>query len=163
MNFSEKEKAKKIYDKNAAFIKAQQYCVYQERSQQEVRNKLYEWGLHRDDVENVIVDLIEEKFINEERFAIAFAGGKFRIKKWGKIKIKIELKAHNISPYCITKALAAIDENDYIKTLREIIAKREKSISEKNKYRRNYKIATYAISRGFETNLVKEILSEMNE
>lgn len=163
MDFSDKEKPKKNYDKKSAFLKAQQYCAYQERSQQEVRNKLYDWGLHKDDVENVIVDLISENFLNEERFAIAFAGGKFRIKKWGKVKIRIELRKHHVSPYCINKALASIDLDEYIKTLKEIIAKKAKSITEKNPYKRNYKIATYAISRGFETDLVKEQVAENSE
>ena len=163
MDFSEKEKPKKIYDKKSAFLKAQQYCAYQERSQQEVRNKLYDWGLHKEDVENVIIDLITEGFLNEERFAIAFAGGKFRIKKWGKVKIRLELKKHKISTYCINKALTSIDSDEYIKSLKEIIEKKAKSITEKNMFKKNYKIATYAISKGFENELVKEILAEISE
>lgn len=163
MDFSEKEKPKKIYDKKSAFLKAQQYCAYQERSQQEVRNKLYDWDLHKEDVENVIIDLITEGFLNEERFAIAFAGGKFRIKKWGKVKIRLELKKHKISTYCINKALTSIDSDEYIKSLKEIIEKKAKSITEKNMYKKNYKIATYAISKGFENELVKEILAEISE
>ncbi len=163
MDFYDKEKVKKIFDKKTAFIKSQQYCVYQERSQQEVRDKLYEWGLHKEDVENIIVDLIGENFINEERFAIAFASGKFRIKKWGKVKIKNELKAHKVSIYCIKKALASIDDTDYLKTLKDIISKKRKLIKEKNKYKMYAKIANYAISRGFETDLVKELLSNNEE
>ena len=163
MNFYDKEKVKKIYDKKTAFLKAQQYCAYQERSQQEVRDKLYEWGLHKDDVENVIVDLIGENFINEERFAIAFALGKFRIKKWGKVKIKNELKTHKVSSYCINKAIGSIDDADYLKTLNDVISKKEKLINEQNKYKKFAKIANYAISKGFENDLVKELLSNKED
>jgi len=163
MKLSDEEKPKKKFDRKSAFLKAQHFCAYQERSQQEVRDKLYEWGLHKNDVENIIVDLIGEGFLNEERFAIAFAGGKFRIKKWGKIKIKNELKAKDISPYCISKALDNINNTDYFKTITEVILKRDKTINEKNKYKRKYKLMSYAISRGFETDLVKSALNQIFE
>ncbi len=161
MDYPENKKSEKIYDRKTALLKAQKYCAYQERSQQEVRDKLYEWGLHRNDVENVLVDLIEENFLNEERFAIAFARGKFRIKKWGKIKIKLELKAHHVSSYCINKALSEIDDTAYISVLKEVIAKREKTIIDKHPAKRKYKIISYAVSRGFEADLVKELLTDM--
>ena len=149
---------KKVYDKKTAFLKAQNYCAYQERSQQEVRNKLYDWGLHCDDVENVIVDLIEQNFINEERFALLFAGGKFRIKKWGKIKIKNELNLRKISPYCIRKALEAINDDEYIQTLKQVIEKKTVITKEKNKFKNFSKIANFVISKGFEKELVREIM-----
>ena len=149
---------KKIYDRKTAFLKAQNYCAYQERSQQEVRNKLYDWGLHHDDVENVIVDLLEQNFINEERFAILFAGGKFRIKKWGRIKIKQELKFRKISPYCIKKALESIDYEEYIEILRQLIEKKTAITKEKNTYKKFSKIANFAISKGFEPELIREML-----
>src|SRR5271155_4760919 len=82
----------KITDPHKALLKAQKYCAYQERSQQEVRDKLYSYGLHRNQVEPIIAELITAGFLKEERFAIAFAGGKFRMKGWGKIKIKQALK-----------------------------------------------------------------------
>lgn len=161
MDYPENNKSQKKYDRKTALLKAQKYCVYQERSQQEVRDKLYEWGLHRDDVENVIVELISENFLNEERFAIAYARGKFRIKKWGKIKIKQELKHHKISTFCINKALTEIDNIEYIYTLKEIISKREKTITDKHPAKKKYKIINYAVSRGFEADLVKELLNDM--
>jgi regulatory protein len=139
--------------------KARKYCVYQERSQQELRDKLYEYGLHKRDVELVIAQMIEEGFMNEERFAIAFAGGKFRIKNWGRIKIKLALKQKKVSDYCIRKALNQIDEKDYLKTLEKIISSYSKKVSEKNPLKRNYKIAQYVIRKGFEPELVWEILS----
>jgi len=150
---------KKVYDKKTAFLKAQHYCAYQERSQQEVRNKLYEWGLYKEDIENLIADLIALNFINEERFAVLFAGGKFRIKKWGKIKIKNELSLRKISPYCIRIALASIDDDEYINTLQQIIAKKTQLTKEKNKFKKKSKIIAFAISKGFEAELVREIIS----
>ena len=138
--------------------KARKYCVYQERNQQEVRNKLYEWGLHKKEVEETISDLINENFINEERFAIAYAGGKFRMKQWGKIKIKMALQQKKVSDYCIRKALSQIDNRDYQKTLEKIINTYSKKITEKHPIKRKYKIAQYIIGRGFESDLVWETL-----
>lgn len=138
--------------------KARKYCSYQERSQQELRDKLYELGLHKNEVEQTISQMVTENYLNEERFAIAYAGGKFRIKHWGRIKIKLALKQKKVSPYCINKALKEINERDYQKCLEKIIAACEKKILEKNQLKKNYKIAQYAIGRGFEPDLVWSIL-----
>ncbi len=153
----EKKKIKKFAPQQA-LLKGQAYCAYQERSQQEVRNKLYEWGLFSNDVENIISQLITDNFLNEERFAIAFAGGKFRIKKWGKVKIKLELKKKQTSDYCIRKGLAQISDRDYTQTLKKLIADKSKEVKEKNPLKRNYKIGQYAISKGFEPDLVWDII-----
>ncbi|MBN8697590.1 MAG: RecX family transcriptional regulator [Bacteroidetes bacterium] len=155
--FEEKKQKKKLTP-TQAIIKAQMACAYQERCQQEMRDKLYEWGLHSNDVENIIADLISTNFLNEERFAKAFAGGKFRIKKWGKVKIKIELKKRKISDYCIRKGLEEIDDEAYISTLKDLLNKKLKEISKGKEHIRNYKAAQYALSRGFESDLVWDIL-----
>lgn len=160
MDSLEENRRRKYIDKKTAFLKVQQYCVYQERSQQEVRNKLYEWGLYKDDVENIIVELIESKFINEERFALAYASGKFRIKKWGKVKIKAGLKSFNISIYCINKALSSINSKEYSETLKDEILKKAKVINERNILTKKLKIINYMISRGFERDLINDILDE---
>lgn len=141
-----------------ALRKAESTCAYQERCQQEMRDKLFEWGLHSNEVENIIAKLITDNFLNEERFAIAFAGGKFRIKKWGKVKIRIELKKRKISDYCIKKALQEINDKDYLKTIKELIAKKSKEIKGLKDYQRNYKIAQYIASRGFEQELIWDVL-----
>jgi regulatory protein len=159
MDFEDKKPKKKLTP-NQALTKAQLSCAYQERCQQEMRDKLYEWGLYSNDVENIIANLITDNFLNEERFAKAYAGGKFRIKKWGRIKIKIELKKRKISDYCIKKGMQEIDEKDYIKTLKEIIAKKSKEIKGGKLQVRNYKIAQYAASRGFESDLIWGLLKE---
>ena len=155
---NEESKPKKKLTPSQALIKAQLSCAYQERCQQEMRDKLYEWGLYSDDVENIIANLVTDNYLNEERFAKAFAGGKFRIKKWGRVKIKIELKKRKISDYCIRKALQEIDEKEYIKTLNEILTKRLKENTKWKIQVRNYKAGQYAMSRGFEGDLIWDIL-----
>ena len=154
---------KKVLTVEQALIRIQKYCAYQERSQQEVRNKLFNWGLHRDEVESMIVDLISDNFLKEERFALAFTGGKFRMKKWGRIKIKMALQEKRVSEPLIKKALSEIAEKDYIKTLKEVIRLKEKVTKEKNSFKRKHKIATYAIQRGFEPELVWSLLGKTDE
>lgn len=158
----EDKEFKKKLTPGQALVKAQKYCAYQERCQQEMRDKLYEWGLHSVDVEATIANLISDNFLNEERFSKAFAGGKFRIKKWGRIKIKIELKKRKISEYCIRSGLKEINETDYEKTLRDILAKKLKEIKKGQAYQKNYKAAQYAISKGFESELVWDLLKEFD-
>jgi regulatory protein len=145
-----------------AYLKAQQTCAYQERCQQEMRDKLYEWGLHSADVENIIANLITDNFLNEERFAKAFAGGKFRIKKWGKVKIRLELKKRKISDYCIKKGLAEIDDQEYSETLQKLIEKKLKEHPKGKEYIRHYKVAQYCMSRGFENDLIRDILKQVS-
>ena len=139
--------------------KARKYCAYQERSQQEVRDKLYEWGLHRNEVEQGIAQLVSENYLNEQRFAIAYAGRKFRMKGWGRIKIKLALKQKKVSDYCIRKALEEISSRDYQKTLSKILSDKSKEVTEKNPLKRKYKIAQYAISKGFEPEMVWEMVN----
>ncbi len=134
------------------------YCAFQERSQQEVRDKLYSYGLHQREVEQIISQLVTENYLNEERFAIAYAGGKFRMKQWGKNKIRAALKLKKVSDYCINKALREIPDSDYRKVLSKVIAEKSKAVSEKNPLKKNYKVAQYAISRGFEPEMVWERL-----
>lgn len=154
----EKKEKQKITEPHLALIKLQSWCAYQERSQQEVRDKLYELGLWTEAVENIIAKLIEDNFLNEERFAMAFAHGKFAIKKWGKIKIRMELKQKRVSDYCLKKALAQIDDTEYLDTLKKLIATKRRSINEKNPLKLKYKLASYALSKGYEKDLVFDVL-----
>lgn len=135
--------------------KAQHYCAYQERCHQEVKNKLYELGCNTDTVNEVMVRLIETNFLNEERFAKAFAGGKFRTKKWGRLKIKRELAARKISDYCIKAAMKEIDEKDYWECLVQLI---EKKSPGKSDWKEQQKTTTWLMSRGFELDLIKEAM-----
>ena len=152
---------KKYTSKADALTKLQTYCAYQERSHQEVRSKLLELGIYGDDLEEIISDLIQENFLNEERFARSFARGKFRMKKWGRNRILQELKLRKISAYCLRKAMTEIDEDEYAKTLREVLEQKDGLLKEKDVYKRKNKLAQYAISRGFESNLVWEAVNEM--
>lgn len=157
----EKKKTSKHLTEQQLLFKIQQYCAYQERCQKEVRTKLYELGMFSEQAENIIAELISDNFINEERFAKLYAGGKFRIKKWGRLKIEKALKQFEISDYCINKGMAEISFNDYYKTLQKIIEEKEHSIKESNSYKKKNKIAQYAISRGYEAELVWEILNDI--
>jgi regulatory protein len=158
----EKEKAKPVYDKRSALVKAESYCAYQERAQQEVRDKLYDWGLHHDDVEEVITELIVTNFLNEERFAMSYVSGKFNIKKWGKIKIKQGLKLKRVPEKMIIKALNSIDYDKYLQTILAAAEKKSAVLIENDKYKRKYKLTTYLMGKGFESNLISEVLKHNN-
>jgi regulatory protein len=150
--------AEKIITPLIALEKMKNWCAYQERSQNEVRQKLYEYRLEQDAVESIIIDLIEEKFINEERFAMAFASGKFRIKHWGKNKIKMGLKMHKVSDYCISKALKSIDGDEYEKVLIKVLEKKVRLTKGTDSRKKYYAILNYAVSRGFESDIAIEHL-----
>jgi len=157
------EKQIKYHTPEQALIKIRDWCAYQERCQQEARDKLYDYGLKTNDVENIIAQLVNENFINEERFAVAFAGGKFRIKRWGKVKIKQELKAKRVSDYCIKKGLAVIDNTEYINTLKKVLTLKAKSITEKNFLKKKQKLVRYALSKGYEQDIVFDLLKSQEE
>jgi regulatory protein len=147
-----------------AWIKAQKYCAYQERCHQEVRNKLYELGLRPDEVENIIVLLIEENFLNEERFARAYAGGKFRTKKWGRVKIMLELKARKISPYCIKEGMKEIDDVQYYEQMKALLYKKWDELKkEKNVLVRKHKTGSYLMAKGYEPDLVWDAIKELSK
>ena len=144
-----------------ALQKIGQFCAYQERNHKEVKEKLYSYGLYKDQVEESISKLIQENFLNEERYAIAYAGGKFRAKDWGKNKIKYGLKQHQVSDYCIKKALKTIDDEEYVKTLQKLYVAKEKTLkSEKNIFIKKRKIQQYLMQKGYESSLINELLSQ---
>ncbi len=149
--------------KDQAYQKLKHYCAYQERSHDEVKQKLYGFGLHRQEVEESISKLIEENYLNEERFAIAFAGGRFRSKQWGKVKIEYELKQKKVSPYCIKKALGEIDDDAYIKTIRQLARKKWNSLKGPGAtdYVKSSKTTTYLLQRGFERALIAEAVAPL--
>jgi regulatory protein len=140
--------------------KARRYCAYQERSHQEVRDKLYAWGLHRREVEAVIARMISDGYLNETRFAEAYAGGKFRMKSWGRVKIKAGLKRKKVSDYNIRQALASIDEGEYRRVLEKVIGAYARRNALKDPRREKQRLARYAIGRGFEPELVWDFLGD---
>lgn len=137
------------------------YCAYQERCHSEVRNKLYEYGLFRPDIDNIITGLITEGFLNEERFAKAFAGGKFRIKQWGKLKIQSELEFRGLTKNCIAIGMKEIDDASYVKTLEGLIVKKQLQVDEENTFVLRDKIAQYVIYKGYESELVWSTLKSI--
>lgn len=148
----------KVFSREQAKTKAESYCAYQERSQQEVRDKLYDWGLHERDVEQIISELIEQNFLNEERFALAYTLGKFRIKGWGKIKIRHALKLKRVPEKMIAKSLKAIDPDDYIAKLNQLIEKKSATLREADPFRLRYLLTRYAASKGYEGDLIGDVL-----
>ena len=141
--------------------KIKHYCSYQERNHQEVKDKLYSFGLYAAQVEELLSELIAENYLNEERYAVAVAGGKFRMKNWGRVKIKYELKKNKVSDYCIKKALAQIDEMDYLKTAKKLIAYKQNALkSDKNPFIKKNKIRQYLLQKGYESEIITDLLSE---
>jgi regulatory protein len=147
-----------ILDKKQALVKAENFCVYQERSQKEIRYKLLDWGMRGDELEEIITELILNNFLNEERFAKTYTSGKFNIKKWGRIKIKQGLKLKGVPEKLIQKALYSLDDDDYMMTLQHLAEKKEQTLSEKDKIKRKFKLISYLQGRGFERDLIYEAL-----
>jgi regulatory protein len=140
--------------------KLKQYCAYQERCHSEVKEKLSSYGVYGKDADSIIATLVEENYLNEERFAIHFAGGKFRIKQWGKVKIKYELRQKHVSDYCIKKALGAIDMEEYEKTLTKLAEEKRRSLrGEKNIFIKKRKLQQYLMQKGYESSLVNEVVN----
>jgi regulatory protein len=145
-----------------AFQKIKQYCAYQERCHSEVRDKLYSFGLRQSEVEEAITLLITENYLNEERFAIHFAGGKFRMKQWGKHKIKQALKLRQVSDYCINKALKDIAVKEYERTFQKLTEQKLKTLkSEKNIFIKKRKLQDFLLQKGYENDLIRETLSNL--
>jgi len=144
------------------FAKAAKYCAYQERCQAEVRTKLKEWGQFGLNAEEIIAKLIENKFLNEERFAKAFAGGKFRVKHWGRNKIRQELKLRQISEFHIKQAFKEIDEGEYKQILKKLVISKIDMPKEKNVFVRRNKTALHLITKGYEPELVWDIIREIS-
>ena len=147
--------------KEQAIQRIRHYCAYQERAQQEVRDKLYELGMTKDEVEEIMSDLIADNFLNEERFAVQFAGGHFRIKGWGKVKIQHALQQKRVSSYNIKIGLKAIDEDAYLKTLQQLATKKWNSLKGERALSRMAKTYAFLHQRGFEPILYQPIVQKL--
>ncbi len=152
----------KIYDLNIAREKIQAYCAYQERCHQEVTRKLKSWGLISEAIELLISELMQFNFLNEERYARSFSRGKFRIKKWGRKKIRAELKKREVYDKCIDFAMEEIDDKAYFETLKEVLQKKNEHEKESDSYRRKAKLTRYLVYRGYEYDLIRDALEELN-
>ena len=155
---------KKSCTPDQAFKKLERFCAYQDRCHQEVRSKLYDLGLYGADVDQVMARLIEDRYLDEERFARSFARGKFRMKSWGRMRITSELKQRDVSSYCIRKALEEIDEAAYENALRELMLKRlqsSRSASLDSDYARQQDLIRLAYRKGFESELAQRVAQEL--
>ncbi len=154
-------KPKKYVSKEDALKKLQAYCAYQDRCHQEVRKKLLDLGIYGDDLEEIVADLIVDKFLDEERFARAFARGKFRHKKWGRLKIRQQLKQKQISAYCLKKGMEEIEEEDYQETLDSLLLKKRNLLKADSVFEEKGKLAAYLINKGYESPLVWETIHRL--
>lgn len=154
------EMYKKQLTPEQALQKLKHYCAYQERSHSEVKEKLYNLGIRKNEHDGIIASLIEEDYLNEERFAIAFAGGKFRMKQWGRTKIKYELRQKQVSDYSIKKALQQIKENEYSATLKKLAKEKLASLKDEQHFIRKKKTMDYLLQKGFEMELVHGALAD---
>ncbi|RYY93543.1 MAG: RecX family transcriptional regulator [Chitinophagaceae bacterium] len=152
---------KKLLSKEQALQKLRQYCAYQERSHSEVQQKLWDLGVRRAEHDEVISALIEDDYLNEERFAKAFAGGKFRMKDWGRKKILYELKQKRVSEYCIRVAMKEIPEDDYRRTLEKLAEKKWNEHKGEQYLVRQKKTQDYLFQKGYESDLVSAVIKAL--
>ena len=151
----------KSYTVKEATLKLMQFCAYRDRSQKEVEEKLKEMRMIPMACEEIIIKLMQEDFLNEERFARSFVRGKFRIKKWGRNKIKQELKLREISAPLIKIAFTEINEAEYLKTLEELAEKKLRLLKEPNAFKKKKKLSDHLIQKGNEPALVFECVNEL--
>jgi regulatory protein len=151
----------KIITHIEALEKARSYCAYQERCHQEIEKKLRSFQLNRDEMDYVILLLMQGSYLNEERFARSFVSGKYRIKKWGRNKIVMKLKEKAVSKKCIELGLQEIDTSEYYGNLYHIAERRLEASKETNPFKKKQKVATYLYGRGYESNLIWEVIDEL--
>ena len=152
---------KDVFSIKAAIQKIENFCAYQERCHEEVVSKLRTMKMNADEIDQIMVHLIAENFLNEERFACSFARGKHRIKHWGKIRITNELKFRNISQTLINTALKEITTEEYLDTFHALAERHWESIRENNTLKKRKKFCDYMLRRGFESNLVYDKVKEL--
>lgn len=141
--------------------RARKWCDMQERAHSDVRKKLKSWGVFSDETEQIIAELISANYLNEERFATAFARGKFRIKGWGWNKIQQQLKLKGVSSYSIRKAREEIDPEEYLDTLENLLLKKSRTIRETDPWKKKQKLLRYAFGRGYPVEEINKALDNL--
>lgn len=152
----------KSYTVEEAQRKMEHYCAYQERCHDEVIQKLRSMNMIPQAIDAIVVHLLDNNFLNEERFACSFARGKFRIKHWGKRRIINELKARNISRYNIERALKEIPEEEYLETFHSIAEKQWQTVRETNIMKKKKKVMDYLLRKGYESNIVQDKINSIS-
>ncbi|AVR44509.1 recombinase RecX [Christiangramia fulva] len=155
--------SQKSYTVAEALQKLMHFCSYRDRSQKEVEDKLNQMRMIPEAKEKIVIKLMQEGFLNEERFARSFVRGKFRIKKWGKIRIRQELKRREISEPLIKIGLTEINEKDYSSTLYELAEKKALQVKEKNPFLKKKKICDHLLRKGYESQLVFDCVNDLIE
>jgi regulatory protein len=146
-----------------AKAKIEAWCAYQERCFFEVHTKLSSWGMDAEDSERLVAELIKAGFLNEERFSKAYCSGKFRIKRWGRIKIRQHLKAKRLSDMCIRLGMEEIDSDEYVQVIMELAQRKwGELLRERDSWAKRAKVARFLQQRGFESDLVMDALESLN-
>lgn len=153
--------SKKSYTVKEALVKLMQFCAYRDRSQKEVEEKLREMRMIPEAREEIIIKLMQDNFLNEERFARSFVRGKFRIKRWGRLKIIQELKIREISSPLIRIAMEEIEEHEYVETLYQLAEKRMATLKESDIYKRKQKLVSHLLQKGYEPDLIYQVANEV--
>lgn len=151
----------KVYTLEQAQAKLQKYCAYQDRCHMEVEHKLKSMNMIPQAIEQIIMTLIQEDYLSEERFAMAFVRGKFKIKRWGKIRLKRELKKRQISNYLIDKALSQISESDYLMAFERLANKKAENLLGTTKTHNKKKLIDYLMYRGWESHLIYDKVNQL--
>jgi len=142
--------------------KAAAYCAYQERTQDEVKKRLQKWNVWGEEADEIVAELIVQKYISEERFAKTYAGGKFRMKSWGKLKIKQELNRRGLSDYSIREGMTEIGDDAYVSGLKDLLTKKKALLDgkEPDLFKRKQKLARFAMMKGYESDLVWKMIGD---
>ncbi len=159
--FNSNEPSKKHWNLEEAHEKLSNYCAYQERCAWDVRRKLAEKGILGEKADELIDEMVEEKFIDEERFAKSFARGKFRMKKWGRIRIIRELRMREISQSHLNLGMEEIDPAEYLDVLQSETEKKWNATREADPYKKKFKVIQYLMGKGFEQDLIKEAIENL--
>ena len=151
----------KIYDLKEVKSRIRLYCAKEDRCQQQVINKLLDYGVSSGVSGEILLDLIQEKYVDEERYARSFCSGKFKINKWGRRKIIFELKKKKVSEACIQMGLEEIDEEEYLHILKQLLEKKKDLSKENNQFVRKKKMVDYVVRKGYESDLVWEVVHNL--
>jgi regulatory protein len=151
----------KFYTPAEALQKIAAYCVYQERNSKEVEAKLRSYGLDEDEVGEIMIRLVREKLLDDERYARSFVRGKYRLKKWGRRRIRLELKQRGLSEFCIKAGMSEIDGDEYYQNLKELLEKKNALEKESNPHKRRQKLTAYATQKGYEGEFIQDALREV--
>lgn len=152
---------KKTLTPSQAKPKIEKFCAYQERSHQQVKRKLQGYGLNGMDADILLVELMHANFLNEERFAMAYARGKFKIKGWGKAKIKQGLKREGVGEKLIQQALASLGMDDYLDTLNTLATKKWPLIKGAAHIEKVFKLKRYLLGKGYDFEAIDKAIAQV--